>query len=310
MVRRVTPSQYRNIVRQAQQKQKRAVDKYNREVRAHNQKVKKAVADYNRDVREHNRRAKQETDRANREIRAYNARVRADRQRLKNELSRLAQKKASSRYQEFRITVNSVQSAYERLDEAAEAGKFSDHYNSVLDLSEREAANNAGLMNALLGDAVAADEPLPDSPESHLTPILINLSNDLADRWQGAVYALNPRNPDAARHFCTSAREIIARILDEQAPDDAVVAVLPNCELTQNGSPTRRAKIRYFLQLKGMGQQDLEEFVENDIENVVQLFHIFNQGTHGSAGTFGLPQLQAIRKRVEDGITFLASLIS
>ena len=44
--------------------------------------------------------------------------------------------------------------------------------------------------------------------------------------------------------------------------------------------------------------------VESDMNNVIELFEVFNEGTHGSAGAFDLPQLQAIRKRVEDGITF------
>ena len=54
------------MLRQAEQKQRQAVNDYNRKVRAHNQKVHQAVDNYNR------------------EVRAYNARVRANRQRLNN----------------------------------------------------------------------------------------------------------------------------------------------------------------------------------------------------------------------------------
>ena len=43
MVTRITPSQWNSMVRQAQQKQRQAVDKYNREVRAHNQNVNQAI---------------------------------------------------------------------------------------------------------------------------------------------------------------------------------------------------------------------------------------------------------------------------
>lgn len=49
-------------------------------------------------------------------------------------------------------------------------------------------------------------------------------------------------------------------------------------------------------------------FVDADIENVVQLFAEFNQGTHGPARKFALEQLQAIRRRVEGGIMFLATI--
>lgn len=290
MARRVTPSQFNSMMRQAQQKQRQAIDKYNREVREYNRKLKQAVDQYNR------------------EARAHNARVRADRQRLQNEIARLNRLASTPRYVTFRVSVNAVQRAYERLEYAADAGSYDERYNELLDLSEREAANNAGLMNALAGDAQPT-EAAPNAAESPLTPILNAISADLGSRWQGALYSLSPQNPDAARHFCTSSREIITLILDAKAPDAAVASAIPNCERTQQGTPTRRAKIRYFLHRKGMDSDELESFVEADMENVIQLFHTFNEGTHGAAGKFDLSQLQAIRKRVEDGIIFLSRLL-
>lgn len=288
MVRRVTPSQFRSLVRQAQQKTKQAIDKHNREVRVFNRKAKQAVDTYNR------------------EVRAHNARVRSDRQRLKNEIAKLArQSTTGTRLVTLRTSVGTVHTSYERLDRAYEQGAIDDRYAELLDLSEREAANSAGVMNALLGDAPAADAA-PDAPESPLTPILTAISADLGDRWKGALFSLNPRNPDAARHFCTSAREVITRILDVKAPDAIVIAAMPDCERTpQRGTPTRRAKIRYFLHRQGMTRDELADFVEDDMRNVVELFEVFNEGTHGTAGAFDLAQLSAVRKRVEDGILYL-----
>lgn len=46
---RLSVSQIRSKMREAERKQKRAIDKYNQDVRKHNQKVKKAVSDYNRE---------------------------------------------------------------------------------------------------------------------------------------------------------------------------------------------------------------------------------------------------------------------
>ena len=34
-----------------------------------------------------------------------------------------------------------------------------------------------------------------------------------------------------------------------------------------------------------MAAASLEQFVEDDIENIVQLFNVFNRDTHGAAGT-------------------------
>jgi hypothetical protein len=292
MTRYLTPSQYNQMVRQSQQKQRQAIDDYNRRVRTHNEKVNQAINNYNRQVN------------------AHNARVRANRERLRSELLRFAQQGTASRYVTFRISVTTVQTAYERLEGAAASGHGLDgRYNEILDLSEREATNNIGLMNALTGNPFLTPGAVaPNEPESPLNPVLDGIQPELANRWRGALFALNPHNPDAARHFCTSAREIMTRILDARAPDDRVIATTPTCDRTQQGTPTRRAKIKYVLHLKAMEQSDLEVFADSDMDNVLQLFHVFNEGTHGDAGTFSLPQLQAIRTRVEDGLMYFSRL--
>ena len=74
MARRYSASQIRSRLRQAQQKQQRAITKYNDAVRRHNQGVRTAVNRYNQAVR------------------AHNERVRANRRRLASELARLNSK--------------------------------------------------------------------------------------------------------------------------------------------------------------------------------------------------------------------------
>ncbi len=294
MAQKYSASQIRNKIRQAQQKQQQAISKYNQDVRRHNQGVKKAVNKFNQEVRTHN------------------ARVRANHQRIKNELARLSRQSSTTtatRYVVYRTSVETLHDSYTRLEKRAEAQQFDPRYNRVLDLSERETANSLEVINRILGDQSAGDIPSEELENAELLDGLRRISPDLDDRWNGAVFALNPRNPDAARHFCTSAREIITQILEIKAPDADVFAVLPTCETTDRGNPTRRSKIKYFLHRKGMIEDSLEEFVENDMENIVQLFRVFNEGTHGTAGTFDFPQLNAIRKRVEDGIMFLTEII-
>src|SRR5262245_49824221 len=131
------------MVRRAQQKQRQAIDRINREIRAYNQKANQAVNQYHR------------------EINAYNARVRANRQRLKNELVRLSRQTTTTRYVTLRVSVNAVHTAYEQLEQAADAGRFDERHNEILDLSEREAANNASLMNALMGETEPTSAPPP-----------------------------------------------------------------------------------------------------------------------------------------------------
>lgn len=292
MVRKVTPSQLKNMIRQAQNKQKQAINKYNQEVRRHNQKVKQAADKYNQEARN------------------YNARVRTYRQKVKNELSKLSRQPASSSYVVFRTSVTTLHESYSRLEHRAETQQLGPCYDHVLDLSEREASNNLEVMNALLGNEPDSQQPNEEQMQSSLSNELRNISVDLDDRWQGAVFSLNPRNPDAARHFCTSAREVITQILELKAPDTEVFSLMPNCDRTDHGKPTRRSKIKFFLHRKGIEIDVLEEFVEKDMDNIVELFRVFNDATHGSAGKFSLYQLSTIKRRVEDGITFLTQLIN
>ncbi len=295
MARRYSASQIRSKLRQSQQKRQQAINKYNQAARRHNRGVKNAVNKYNQVVR------------------TYNARVRANRQRIKTELARLSRRRSTptmtTRHVVYRTSVQELHRSYTHLENYAESRQLGPQYNHVLDLSEREAANSLEVTNRLLGDEDAGDTPGVELESAELLDGLRRISPDLDDRWRGAVFALNPRNSDAARHFCTSAREILTQILEIKAPDAEVFALLPTCERTERGNPTRRSKIRYFLRRQGLTEGLLEDFVEHDMENIVQLFRVFNEGTHGSAAVFDFPQLNAIKKRVEDGIMFLAEII-
>ena len=293
MARRYSASRIRSKVRQAQQKIRQAQQKYNAEVRRYNQDARRAINRYNQSAH------------------AHNERVRANQRRLASELARLNSRPTTttSYYLVYYTSVRTLQNSYSRLGTSADSQQLDARYNRLLDLSEREAANSAEVTNRILGDQDAAAGSVDELEDAELLDGLRRISTDLDDRWNGAVFSLNPQNPDAARHFCTSAREIFARILQLKAPDADVVALLPDCDLTPNGRPTRRSKIRYFLARRDMTAESLEQFVEDDIENIVQLFNVFNEGTHGEAYTFDLQQLGAVRKRVENGIMFLTEII-
>lgn len=217
------------MLRQAQNKQKQAINKYNQEVSRYNQNVKQAVNKYNQ------------------EVRTYNSRVRANRQRIKSEIARLNRKSTTAQYAVFRTSVHTLHTTYTRLEQHAETKTLGESYNSVLDLSEREDANNLEVMNSLLGTEAETEKLTDDLMDVTLTDELRKISEDLDNRWRGAVFSLSPRNPDAARHFCTSAREIFTKILEIKAPDTDVISLMPDCERTDQGKPTRRAKIKFFL---------------------------------------------------------------
>lgn len=290
MVRKLSPSQLRNQLKQAQRKTKQAIDKYNREVKRYDQQVNQAINKYNQDVRR------------------YNSRVRANRQRIKHELAKL-NRQPPQKYIIYYSSVKTLHRVYTELQDQAQTKNCDPVYNHFLDLCEQETANSLEVANVLSNSESDGEYSENDQLNRDLIDKLDYISPDLHKRWQGAVYSLSPHNPDAARHFCTSAREIITQMLELKAPDQAVINLIQNCDQTQQGKPTRKAKITYLLLRKGLTENAFKEFVEQDIQNIVKLFRVFNDGTHGSAGKFSFTQLKSIKKRVKDAIVFLTEII-
>jgi hypothetical protein len=299
MVRRMTPSQFNSMLRQAQQKQRQAIDRYNVEVRRVNQHNQAEA----RRVNQHNQRV---VDNYNRAVRTHNDEVRRNRQRLQSELARLERQQNTRQYVTVRTSVETLHRAFVRVEEANDAAGYVNEGDAILDLAEAETANSAHALNALLDPT--ADVDAAGLQETSISTELQQIEPDLDQRWRGALFALHPRNPDAARHFCTSARELLVGVLDHEAPDSHVLREMPNCEKRDDGRPTRRSKVQFLLVRRGRGDQALEDFVETDLDDVVSLFRVFNDGTHGRAGTFNLSQLVAIKQRVEGAIRFVHTM--
>lgn len=300
MARRVTPAQLKSMIRQEEARQRQAVNRYNAAARKYNSGVKRAVDSHNAEVRK----AKQAVDRYNREARAHNARVRADRERLAREVARIDRQVRDSRFSIVQQSSLSLHESYRAVDLAADTDDWGAEGNRLVDLAETEAANSAAVTNVLIGGEAAP----PEIESTELIDDLRIFSEDLDSRWRGALFSLNPHNPDAARHFCTSAREIIARMIDISAPDEAVKSQLSGCRLTKDGRPIRRDKIRFLLDRRVNNHESLGSFVDDDIDDVVGLFRVFNDGTHGDAGAFDLATLQALKGRVEGAIRFLSAV--
>ncbi|MGP3699067.1 pPIWI-associating nuclease domain-containing protein [Rhodobacter sp. NSM] len=308
MARRMTPSQFRSALRQREQKinqainklnqaNKKAISAYNAIVRAHNAEVKRrrqayltAVAQYNHAVALHNSKAQVRQPETQKLIVSMRAPTRTN-------------------YVSTRTTSIEVLQRFEQV--AVETPRTEEH-KDLISMAAVERDNAALLARILFPDEEGAAPPHLDDenePPTGILSYLSDLSEDLLLRWKGAMFALNPANPDAARHFCTSAREIFTEILERWADDREVIEANPQCQKTPQGTkPTRRAKIQYLLEKKGADTAEMIGFVDADIENVVQLFAEFNQGTHGPARKFAFEQLQAIRRRVEGGIMFLATI--
>lgn len=282
-----------------------------------NYKTRQALNNLNRALTNLKREA-QKADAANRRfvqgynrvVREHNARIRAHQQRLMQELAKLSSRPTRVVYRvTYRSSVQTLVQSFQRIEQSSELGTWRAG-DEIFDLAERETANSVAVLNALEGAADDAGDEADDLQETIITTELQAISPDLDDRWRGALFALNPRNPDAARHFCTSAREILVKILDLKAPDRDVMAAWAHIQLTQGNQVPRREKIRYCLALSGHQDEQLQVFVEDDINNVMALFGEFNPATHGEAGKYSLTQLGAIKTRVEGAIQFLHRIVT
>ena len=279
MVRKISTSQLRSQLRRLESKQRTAINNYNR-----------AIKNYNTQVRK------------------INNELRRNQQKIKSELSKLnSGLRITTTYS---TSVRTLNVSYQRVTDNYEVLENTNSKQEQLyDLIEQENANNLVVANTLNNpnDTAEIEGSLNDSMIGDKLKIL---SPDLNDRWNGALYSLNPKNPDATRHFCTSSREIFTDIFDNYVHDEEVFNMFPNCDKTERGNATRRWKIKYFLNKKGIELKGAEEFIDNDIDNILELYHILSDGTHGYAGRYTFIQLKAIKKRVEDGILFLCNIVS
>ena len=292
MVRRMTRSQLQAEGRRADAQRRAAVQQLNSKIRAHNTQV-----------RRRNAARKQVVDEYNRQVRQYNSRVRANRARINSTLSRLRSRGSTSRTVRVYQSAVSLTTVYEGLDRSG--------IDPVItNLAEREAANSLSVADALLGDEPDPYFATQSLTETKVAGLLESYSGDLSDRWAGAMFALHPGNPDAARHFCTSAREIIAGIINSEAPDEDVLDCFPDAERTEQGTPTRREKIRYCLARTEREDSLVEDFFEANITDLSALFRDLNAGAHGPAGKFSPSQLLAVKTRAEDAIGFVCAVVA
>lgn len=286
MAKRISVSQWKSQVNQA-------ISKYNNAVRKYNGEVTKAINKYNQDARRHNSAIRTNKQKLASAINAYN--------RTANQRTVLT----TSVSYELRTSLDLLSRSYNSLESEVHNQPFNSRRQLLVDYPEQETANSFLLYNSLQGNDEESFGEEETLQQTIIERQLHAVSPDLERRWRGALYALNPSNHDAARHFCTSVREIFIKILDVRAPDEEVL-LFSGCVLHE-GRPNRRSKIRYLMSKKAITFSSFENFMDADINNLLDLFRNLNDGTHGDAGTFGVPQLLRLKKRVEDSILFITS---
>lgn len=281
MIKRINISQLNSKMRQIQNNT--------------NQHLKKIQRDTERQI-------KRETTKM---INDYKKNIRKNYQKLQKELTKFNNSQHMTT--KFTISVRNLNSLYEKINATYNELTSTTTEKEVFYYIEQENVNNLTVANALISEA--KDDIDIELQDNGIGNQLKRLSDDLNNRWLGALFSLNPNNPDATRHFCTSTREIFTEIFDKYAKDKEVFSIFPDCDKTERGNATRKSKIKYFLYRKGIDIKNADEFIDNDIDNILELYHILSDGTHGEAGRYSIIQLKAVKKRVEDGIRFLCNIV-
>ena len=282
MVKRMNISQLNSKMRQIQNKT--------------NQQLKRIQRDTERQI-------KRETTKM---INDYKKNIRKNYQKLQKELNRFNNSQHMTT--KYTISVKNLNSSYEKVNATYNQLNSTTKEKEIFNYIEQENVNNLTVANTLISSD-AEEDIGTELQDNVIGNQLKKLSDDLNNRWLGAIFALNPHNPDATRHFCTSTREIFTEIFDKYAKDKEVFSIFPDCDKTDRGNATRKSKIKYFLWKKSIDIKNADEFIDNDIDNILELYHILSDGTHGEAGRYNIIQLKAIKKRVEDGINFLCSIV-
>lgn len=278
------------------------MSRFNSQINKLKQQTRRAENEMNRAINKYNRDIRSAVNKYNASVRQYNSNVRRNRQIISNELRKLNSLPSTST--SYTISSRNMQTYYNEINTFyCEGTEVTPEQDRILDLVEQEQASSLVTENYIESDSIPEEQP----EDIEIGIKLAKVSDDLNNRWKGAVYSLNPNNPDAARHFCTSTREIFTEFIELKAPDNAVFEYNPNCERTPNGNATRKEKIGFMMRHLDM-DSSVVKFADEDITNILELFKVLSGGTHGKAGKYEYNKLVQVKKRVEKGINFLCEI--
>ncbi len=265
-------------------------------------KMRSIESQFNRDMRKYTSEVNRAISNYNNAVRCYNTTTRRNQQIITRELNKLKQQSTITSSASFSFRV--LHESYVNVGQVYYDGvEVTERQDRVLDLVEQEHANSIITENSIMNNATLEE----DTADIEIGNKLLNVSADLNSRWKGAVFALNPNNPDAARHFCTSTRELFTDFIEIKAPDLEVFRYNPNASKTERGNATRKEKIKFMMRNLDMNDC-VAEFADADITNILELFHVLSTATHGEAGEYSYTQLLRVKKRVEQGINFLCEI--
>jgi predicted pPIWI-associating nuclease len=142
--------------------------------------------------------------------------------------------------------------------------------------------------------------------EDELQAMLARLDAGLVNMIKGAREALHSTNADRVRHLITSYRELNMHVLHLLSPDRAVEEWSTSPDDFANGRPTRKARLKFIC--RNINQGAFDDFVDKDIEMMVQVFDFLNKGTHEITTNFTESQLRALKVKAESSVQFMLAI--
>jgi hypothetical protein len=139
-----------------------------------------------------------------------------------------------------------------------------------------------------------------------LEELLGRLNVELIIPLHGARQSLASTNPDKVRHLATSLRELFTHVLHALSPDDKVKSWSNFPEHYQNGKPTRRARLLYIC--RSLNHDPFSDFLEKDIDAVLEFIKLFQRGTHEIIPTYTDFHLKMMLVRMESALRFLLEI--
>jgi hypothetical protein len=121
-------------------------------------------------------------------------------------------------------------------------------------------------------------EKISIETNDRLQLLLLELDPDLVNLWQGAKEAINSDNPDNARHFNVSLRELFTHVLHKLAPDKEIKSWSANPDDFKDGRPTRDARLRYIY--REVDDDSFGILIKKSISFSKELMDFLNRSTH------------------------------
>jgi Predicted pPIWI-associating nuclease len=150
------------------------------------------------------------------------------------------------------------------------------------------------------------EKDIQQETESVLEELLGRLNAELIVPLHGARQSLESINPDRVRHFTTSLRELFTHVLHTLSPDDKVKNWSISAKHCYGGKPTRRARLLYIC--RSLNHDPFSDFLEKDIDAVLEFLTLFHRGTHEITPTYTDFQLKMMLVRMESALRFLLEI--